>query len=264
MSDRVCEAYEKKNAGSSTLHGHHHFLMTLITAGKGVQTLNGEDISFKEGDLFILSPADFHKNTVAAGEHYDYYGVKFPYEIIASELSDMCELSRFPIHLRLSETTKVRITHAFRLLVEEAGAERKTPDSEILMRALIEQLLILALRELPTEDRTPAGSFVNRALGFLHSNFREPIAVADAAAYVGYAPNYFNTIFHSVFGIPFGAYLRNMRLTYAKNLLLSGNMSLTEIAIDAGFGSLSHFSRSFRAVHGVSPIEYRKRYKAEQ
>ncbi|MBQ2876840.1 MAG: helix-turn-helix transcriptional regulator [Clostridia bacterium] len=264
MSERICEAYEKLGAQSSALHGHHHFLMTLITSGRGVQTLNGKDIPFEAGDIFILSPADFHKNTVADGETYDYLGAKFPYEILDSRLSDMCELGRFPIHLHLSETTEERIRSAFRLLVSESERKASTPDSEVLLRALIEQILILALRELPREERSPSGEFVNRTLGFLHSSFREAVTVSDAASYVGYTPNYFNTIFRGAFGVPFGVYLRNMRLSYAKNLLLSGNAPLTEIAIDAGFGSLSHFSRSFRAANGMSPIEYRKRYKPEQ
>lgn len=258
LGDRICEAYEKKNAGSSALHGHHHFLLTLITRGEGVQTLNGKDIPFKAGDLFILSPADFHKNTINDSEGYDYFGVKFPYELISDRLSGLIRFDKFPICIHLPKTTEEKISQVFALLIDEAENRRDPVSSEILLRAMIEQILVLALRELSKSDGEDSGEFANRALGFLHSNFRDSITVATAAAYVGYTPNYFNTIFHKTFGVPFGVYLRNMRLSYAKNLLLSSNAPLTEIAIDAGFGSLSHFSRNFSSAFKLSPGGYRR------
>ena len=259
LENKICEAYRRSDAGTSALHGHNHFLITLITRGEGTQTLNGEDIAFREGDLFILSPADFHKNTLRDGESYDYYGVKFKYELLSPALSDMCAMERFPVHISLSEQGRRFIGSAFELLCLECSSGRRDEASEVLMRGLIEEIFVLAIRELPKAETSSSGSFVNRTLGFLHSNFRERITVAEAAAYVGYTPNYFNSIFHRAFGEPFGVYLRNMRLNYAKNLLLSGDLPLTIIAIESGFGSLSHFSRIFKSESGESPTEYRKR-----
>jgi len=262
LENKVCDAYERRGVGSSVLHGHNHFLITLITRGEGIQTLNGEEIEFKAGDLFILSPADFHKNTLPHGETYDYFGVKFKYELLDDELSDMCAIDRFPIHISLSDGAERKIRTAFGMLCEECLSARRGAGTGVLMRALIEEIFIYAVRELPDMAQNKVGSFVNRTLGYLYSNFRERVTVADAAAFVGYTPNYFNNIFHRTFGEPFGIYLRNMRLSYARNLLLSGNTPLTVIAIESGFGSLSHFSRNFSAAYGDSPMEYRKKYRA--
>lgn len=261
LSKRVCDAYFVKDAKSSELHGHHHFLITFIVKGRGIQILNGEEIHFSAGDMFILSAADFHKNIIADGESYDYYGVKFPYELLNSGLADMCGLDRFPIHLSLGDKTAKRIQGILEILVEESGGQERGKASDILMRALVEELFILAVRELPEKSEKRAGTFINRALGFLHSNFHTQISVADAAAYVGYTENYFNTLFRESFGSPFATYLRKMRINYAKNMLLSGNPSLTEIALESGFASLSHFSRIFKGEYGISPQEYRKKHR---
>ena len=255
------DAYEVKNANSSSLHGHHHFLITLVTRGEGVQTLNGTDVPFGEGDLFMLSPADFHKNTVKDGESYDYFGIKFPYELIDPQLFELCGLDKFPIHLTLSEKARARIQSIFEILTEECSHRDTGLAGEHLARALLEEMFIHALREMPAQGAKPTVTFVNRVLGFLYSRFLDDIDVACAANFVNYTPNYFNAIFHKTFGMPFGAYLKNMRLGYAKNLLLSCDNSLTEIAFEAGFGSLSYFSRSFKAAFGLSPQEYRKRHK---
>ena len=82
MKQAVCDAYEAKNSPSSVLHGHHHFLLTLITRGHGIQILNGREIPFGPNDLFLLSPADFHQNTLPIGESFDHFGVRFPYELL--------------------------------------------------------------------------------------------------------------------------------------------------------------------------------------
>ena len=44
LEDAVCDAYRVTKGTSSSLHGHHHFLLTLITRGEGVQVVNGKEI----------------------------------------------------------------------------------------------------------------------------------------------------------------------------------------------------------------------------
>lgn len=261
LDDSVCDAYFVKNMGSSALHGHQHFLLTLVTRGEGVQILNGTEIPFSPRDLFLLSPADFHQNVLARGETYDYYGVKFPYELLDSRLSSLASLDRFPLHVRLGEGEAAEAEAIFaRLVAECAHSDRMA--SAVLRRALVEQLFILALRALPTTASGRGSAFVNRALGYLYSHFGESIGVSDAAAYIGYTPNYFNSLFREAFGVPFGVYLRGMRLSYAHNLLSAGGAGVTEAAAEAGFLSLSHFSRAFKEEYGVSPARFKREASA--
>lgn len=256
LEDSVCDAYRVTRGASAALHGHHHFLITLITRGEGVQILNGEPIRFAPHDLFVLSPADFHANVLAPGESYDYYGVKFPYELLEARLSAFASLDRFPLHVRLSERAASRAESILSLLVEECEhPARRAADA--LRRALIEELFILALRELPERAGRSGSAFINRTLGYLYSHFSESITVADAAAYVGYTPNYFNTLFKEAIGVPFGEHLRRLRLSYAHNLLATGEVGVTAAAAEAGFLSLSHFSRCFKAEYGITPQKFK-------
>ena len=257
LDDRICDAYFVEKTGSSALHGHHHFLLTLVMRGEGVQVLNGREIPFAPRDLFLLSPADFHKNILPPGASYAYFGVKFPYELLDARLSSLASLDRFPLHVRLSEESAAEAEALFsRLVAECAHPDRMA--GEVLRRALVEQLFILALRALPATEEGRDSVFVNRALGYLYSHFGEPIGVSDAAAYIGYTPNYFNSLFRDAFGMPFGAYLRRMRLSYAHNLLSAGGAGVTEAAAEAGFLSLSHFSRAFKEEYGTSPATFKR------
>lgn len=258
LENAVCEAYETKNSLSSDLHGHRHFLITFISRGRGIQTINGITNDFQENDLFLLSPADFHKNTIAPGETFDFFGVKFTYEMLDEHLSGLCAIDRFPMHLHLEDPQAQIVRQIFQQLCEESGPGRDRIASRQYQQALIEQLVILAIRQLPVAPSIQSGSFTDRALGYVYSHFYEPICVQDAAAFIGYTPNYFNTRFRETIGTPFGDFLRQLRLTYAENLLSSSSMSVTEIALEAGFGSLSHFSHSFRLKYGVSPQAFRR------
>lgn len=263
METPVCYAYEALNSRSSGLHGHRHFLLTFITRGTGIQTLNGKDIPFQPNDLFLLSPADFHKNTIPAGESFDYYGVKFSFELLDQRLSNLCMIERFPQHIRLAAHTASLISGIFQQLVDESKNGQKRLASHEYQQALVEQLFILAFRELSPQTPSHPSVFINRTLGYLYSHFSEPICVADAATYIGYTPNYFNTCFRQQMGVSFGAYLREMRMTYAENLLRAGTLSVTEVAMESGFGTLSHFSKSFCAKYGMSPQKYRKSAQEE-
>jgi len=66
-------------------------------------------------------------------------------------------------------------------------------------------------------------------------------------------------IFKQAAGIPLGSYIKNYRLNHAMALLRTSKMSITEIAIQAGYASPQAFSRSFRKETGNTPRSYRKR-----
>ncbi|MBR7012886.1 MAG: helix-turn-helix transcriptional regulator [Muribaculaceae bacterium] len=54
------------------------------------------------------------------------------------------------------------------------------------------------------------------------------------------------------------AFLLQVRLNYASNLIVSDDTPLTTIAQRCGFNNLSHFSKMFKQQFGVSPQQYRK------
>ena len=59
------------------------------------------------------------------------------------------------------------------------------------------------------------------------------------------------------YGVSPKADLINMRLESAKRLLLYTTLSVDEIALQCGFGSIYHFSKIFKSIIGVSPSIYR-------
>jgi AraC family transcriptional regulator len=69
--------------------------------------------------------------------------------------------------------------------------------------------------------------------------------------------HHFCRAFKVTFGKPPGRYITERRIDRAKGLLRDSRRSITEIALDLGFASHSHFTDAFRKIIGITPSRYR-------
>jgi signal transduction histidine kinase/AraC-like DNA-binding protein/ABC-type sugar transport system substrate-binding protein len=99
---------------------------------------------------------------------------------------------------------------------------------------------------------------VYRALGFLHSQYSEPITREQLAAYVGVNENYLTDCFHREMGVTPMNYLARYRIQQAQHLLTTSDLPITEVAIAVGFSDSAYFSRVFQRLAGSSPSAYRR------
>lgn len=85
------------------------------------------------------------------------------------------------------------------------------------------------------------------------------MTMEQAAQMVNMSYHHFCRTFKKMFGSSFVEYKNFLRVQYAEQLLLETNKSITEIAEDINFGSLSYFNRMFKQINGISPSEYRSK-----
>ena len=65
-------------------------------------------------------------------------------------------------------------------------------------------------------------------------------------------------IFRETYGTTIIAYLEQLRITKAKNLLRFSDMTVDEIAYRVGLKDANYFSRLFKKVEGMTPSQYRR------
>ena len=87
---------------------------------------------------------------------------------------------------------------------------------------------------------------------------QETIPISTLAELSKVSEPYLRRLFHTAFSVSPAIYIRNMRIKYAKELLRSGECSVTDAAILSGFNDAAYFSREFKKIEGVSPAEYMK------
>ena len=91
----------------------------------------------------------------------------------------------------------------------------------------------------------------------LHDRFRESPTIQEIAYEIGFNQDYFIRSFEAQVGRTPGAYLRMIRMQHAAKMVSTSELSMKEIAAEAGFADQAHFSREFRRLWGVSPQRYR-------
>ncbi|MEL7608148.1 MAG: AraC family transcriptional regulator [Bacillota bacterium] len=102
---------------------------------------------------------------------------------------------------------------------------------------------------------------IRKAVAYLQRNYAQKITLEDVAKYVFLSPAYFSKVFKEEMGETYNAYLQRLRIEKSKMLLPDRSLKLVQIAIQSGFEDQSYFTKIFKKVEGVSPMEYRKRNK---
>jgi AraC-like DNA-binding protein len=91
----------------------------------------------------------------------------------------------------------------------------------------------------------------------------DDINLGEVARHCCISEGHLSRMFHHSTGLTFREYLTQVRIERAKSLLTHSGKSVTEIAYESGFQSLSQFHRVFRKVYGASPGEMRSRRSGE-
>ena len=130
--------------------------------------------------------------------------------------------------------------------------------NELQRRGYVYVILGAILEKLTPSDEIDAQeiNFSADVLIYISEHFREELTLGNLAAALGYNESYLSRSFHQTFGISFGKYLSMQRLREALSLMREGKMSITECALESGFGSMRSFYRAFHEKFGCTPKEY--------
>ncbi|MBA4687119.1 MAG: helix-turn-helix transcriptional regulator [Candidatus Galacturonibacter soehngenii] len=100
----------------------------------------------------------------------------------------------------------------------------------------------------------------NSVLDYIDSHYMEELTLDDVASYSGFSKYHFTRLFKQYSDSTFYDYLSFKRIKAAESLLAEPNLSITEIALQAGFSSISTFNRIFKNQKNCTPSEYRALY----
>jgi two-component system response regulator YesN len=103
---------------------------------------------------------------------------------------------------------------------------------------------------------------IKKAKEYIKENFNDPsMSLYTVAKVVAISPNYFSTIFSQETGELFIEYLTGVRIARSKELLVTSNMLLADIARQVGYNEPHYFNYLFKKYVGVPPGVYRNKNK---
>lgn len=98
---------------------------------------------------------------------------------------------------------------------------------------------------------------------YIHEHYTEDLCLDNIAGLAGFSKYHFSRLFKNFTGLSFYKYLNKKRIEHAEKLLVDPELSITEVALQSGFSSLSAFIRMFKLIKNCTPTEFRSLYEME-
>lgn len=260
------------------VHNHNYFEIIIIRKGRGTHIVNGIRFNYKENDIFLLAPEDFHSFEIEENTHFCYF--KFTEHLFSKQEFSynkdvwiqkieaiLLNPNIMPGDIRYNPKDKERILELTHFLLDEHSAPNCYQNDIIAdYMSLILSLIARNICRSYTNNQVSIPlerDKVNEVLNFVRKHVYESskMNLDVISKKVGLSKNYINKIFKKSTGESIQQYVMAYRLNLAENRLTRGDYSIKEIAFQLGFTDESHFIKHFKKMYQMNPGEYRKQIK---
>ncbi len=107
-------------------------------------------------------------------------------------------------------------------------------------------------------DRNKSRGMVDIIVDYIRKHYEENISRNTLADLVHFTPEYVGKMFKKEMGVSINDYINTLRIAKAKDLMVSTNYKIIDIALMVGFDNMPYFSSVFKKYEGISPAEYKK------
>ena len=245
---------------------HNEIEVNLLTAGSLSYLFGGHRTTIEAGKLAVFWAAIPHQIVAFDGDA-PYFVVTLPLSEFLRAGLEMNVVNRI-LHGELLVDSATHDCDQLKFVRWERELRESDPAYERAARLEVQARLLRFAREIsnrPTVSHpAPTLSRADRIACYIAQNYREPLTSRSIAAANGLHPNYAMNLFRQAFGATMTSFITQHRISHAQRLLVTTDDAILEIALAAGFQSLSRFNEAFKAACGCSPRDYRKAHRAHR
>jgi AraC-like DNA-binding protein/mannose-6-phosphate isomerase-like protein (cupin superfamily) len=244
----------------------HDFLeIFYVFKGSGVFRIDGQRHPARRGDVLVVPAGHVHIIEDDPTEPLALYGICIAPQVwrYEPELLEHLPVGRLPTSKLLAARVRADLRQ---LLFEQTQAR---PGGCIVILGLTLQLLARLARSFldaghPAATANSSASdhrqAVARYVADLSHRFFEDTTLDHVAAELGMSRRRFTQLFRQAAGASWSAYLTQLRMDYACQLLRNTSRSILAIAFETGYEDLSSFYRAFKREKGLPPRAWRERH----
>lgn len=249
---------------------HWHVPLEIIMPLENEYHVNccNTPFTLREGDVILICPGAIHSMDASVGKRLIFQADLTLLHGIRELEATMSIISPFLVITPESEpSTHDQIQNLIYEISEEYFAD--APLSEASIYSKLIQIFVLIGRSYSTNAKNFNSSvrkqreYTERFLficDYISEHCCEDLTLDYIANLSGFSKFHFSRLFKQFTNMSYYKYLNKKRIEYAEKLLVNKELTITEVALQCGFSSLSAFIRMFKIVKECTPTEFKTMY----
>lgn len=263
MQSMVQSVYHSSHSLNKHPHFHDCHQIIFVVRGEVDFYVNNKKLFAKAGDIALFSRYENHSVSVCSDE-YERFVLHIDPNVINRKSPVYSLLTDRPVNfcniINVSSCV-AEITDLFHSILREHNSGSKLSDE--MEQLLIKQLLITVYRCTTINFDNTYDDVVARVKRQFENEYHKPFTLAMLAKQQNLSISSLSHRFRRATGVSVMEYLQSCRMANAKQMLAETEFGIGEIVEKCGFSDNSNFSRTFKSLNGMSPTDFRKKYKAE-
>lgn len=242
-------------------HTHEGFAIGVVERGVEVFNYRGKLNRAEKGEIILINPAEVHDGS---GANKDGWGFRIFYADAKILHRAAMEIAEKRVDLPTFKNPVVKnkvISDKLLYLHRRLETSVSTLERESLIMTTFADLITAEAQDAPpikNFDGEPKA--VSRAKTYLEENYMENVSLAELSAFSYLSQFHLIRVFKKHTGFSPHAYLEQIRINHAKELIKSG-LNLIDTAYELGFVDQSHLNKTFKKYAGMTPGQYSASYQ---
>lgn len=279
---RVLRSDYEHNQQRVIEHCHHDFCeLIIIIRGHGIHVVGDVQQEIFPGNVFLMHPGSSH--SLNFSKDFMHYNVLFDLSLLRQIQLDLSEIatyqSLFQIPIEVQNTQTIQnIAPSIMCLPEVALSEientlltlekefelKQSGYKAMLFSSFIKLLTLISRLAQPIHLHFNHSSFcISRSVSYIIKNYTENLSLEVLAQQVEMSVHSYRILFQRIMGESPLQYIIRLRIENSYKILINSDQSITKIAFRTGFNDSNYFSRKFKQQTGLTPNQYRLKFRPE-
>ncbi|ORM71205.1 hypothetical protein HA51_04840 [Pantoea rwandensis] len=92
----------------------------------------------------------------------------------------------------------------------------------------------------------------------IETDIKEDLSIEELCKFTGYSPGHLQRLFKSKTSLPLATFIRNRKIYHAAQSIIGSKKRILDVAVDYSYSSHQSFSRAFKAVIGITPVQFKQ------
>lgn len=235
-------------------------VLCLVLDGSAFLNVGNKSYRVKKGDFYLLPENAYSTFGCDEEEKFILRYVHFRTDLLSCSLFNWIDCSEWAVHLSDFDFKRCIEYHENLYM---CSLQSPTVNRAITENCMLHNLLYIFLKQVNVKERKQE-DWIGNTLQYISDNLDKDLSIENLAGRIALHPNYFIRCFTSKVGISPARYIAELRVQYAKTLLVQGTKTMQEICSAIGMSEISVFYGFFRRHTGTTPLKYKFEKESEK